>query len=180
MTTRTKVIAVAVGWALLVLWAFIDADHAGADDHGIVVTCQSVAVWDVYNLGDVTVTRTAGTDQHRPGNALTVPYVTGNGPVLRVQTAHHMYAISAPAGCTTTSTTTTSTSTTTTAPPSSTVPPSTTTALPPAVPPTTVVPSSTSSTVPGSTAPPPPDPGTPSLPVAPPAVPVVETPRYTG
>lgn len=168
---------------------------ADADDHGMVVTCDDVRVWDVRNLGDVAVHRTGGTDRYRPGNALTVPAVTSEGAVTFIDTDHHDYTVTVPAAClpatTTTSTTTTST-TTTTVPPSSTttttttVPPSsttTTTEAPTASPPvssTTTVPAPpVTPSTPGPDTPPLPGPG-PSLPTAPPATPVAETPRFTG
>ncbi len=178
--TRLR-IALVVLAAIIVahaLWLAI-ADPADADDSGIVTTCQSVAVWDAYNLGDVTVTRTGGTDLHRPGNALTVPYVTAAGPVVRVTTAHHTYVVAAPAGCTTTtvspSTTTSQSSTTTTATvPPTTVPPGT---FPPVVPSSTTPPPSPASPPPATVGAPTP---TTTLPPAPPAEPVVEQPAFTG
>lgn len=156
---------------------------ADADDHGMVVTCDDVRVWDVRNLGDVAVHRTGGTDRYRPGNALTVPAVTSEGAVTFIDTDHHDYTVTVPAAClpatTTTSTTTTST-TTTTVPPSSTT---TTTEAPTASPPvssTTTVPAPpVTPSTPGPDTPPLPGPG-PSLPTAPPATPVAETPRFTG
>lgn len=169
-------IAAAVIAAIIVahlLWLAV-ADPADADDHGLVVTCQTVDLWDVRNLGTVTVTRPGGVATYTPGNALTVAYVTAAGPVTAVVTAHHSYTVSAPSGC---ATTTSSSSTTTSAPvpTPSTAPPSTT---PPLVP---------SSTVPGPTVPPPPSapgtttpPTTTTLPPAPPAQPVVTTPAFTG
>ena len=149
-------IAAAVIAAIIVahlLWLAV-ADPADADDHGLVVTCQTVDLWDVRNLGTVTVTRPGGVATYTPGNALTVAYVTAAGPVTAVVTAHHSYTVSAPSGC---ATTTSSSSTTTSAPvpTPSTAPPSTT---PPLVP---------SSTVPGPTVPPPPSvPGTTTPPTA--------------
>lgn len=152
---------------------------ADADDHGMVVTCDDVRVWDVRNLGDVAVHRTGGTDRYRPGNALTVPAVTSEGAVTFIDTDHHDYTVTVPAACLPTSTTTTST-TTTTVPPSSTT---TTTEAPTASPPvssTTTVPAPpVTPSTPGPDTPPLPGPG-PSLPPAPPATPVAETPRFTG
>lgn len=169
-------IAAAVIAAIIVahlLWLAV-ADPADADDHGLVVTCQTVDLWDVRNLGTVTVTRPGGVATYTPGNALTVAYVTAAGPVTAVVTAHHSYTVTAPSGC---ATTTSSSSTTTSAP----VP------TPSTAPPSTVPPSVPSSTVPGPTVPPPPSvPGTTTpptattLPPAPPAQPVVTTPAFTG
>ena len=169
-------IAAAVIAAIIVahlLWLAV-ADPADADDHGLVVTCQTVDLWDVRNLGTVTVTRPGGVATYTPGNALTVAYVTAAGPVTAVVTAHHSYTVSAPSGC---ATTTSSSSTTTSAP----VP------TPSTAPPSTVPPSVPSSTVPGPTVPPPPSapgtttpPTTTTLPPAPPAQPVVTTPAFTG
>lgn len=178
MRWRIALVVIAAIIVAHLLWLAV-ADPADADDHGIVVTCATVQVWDILNLGTVTVTRPGGVATYTPGNALTVAYVTAAGPVTAVVTAHHSYTVSAPAGCATTtssSSTTTSPSTTTSAPVTpSTAPPSTT---PPLVP---------SSTVPGPTVPPPPsEPGTTTpptattLPPAPPAQPVVTTPAFTG
>ena len=57
-----------IGWAMLFAWAFVqDAD---ADDHGIVVTCTTVQVWDHNRLGDVLVEYADGADaEGRFGNA---------------------------------------------------------------------------------------------------------------
>lgn len=173
MRWRIALVVIAAIIVAHLLWLAV-ADPADADDHGIVVTCATVQVWDHADLGTVTVTRPGGVATYTPGNALTVAYVTAAGPVTAVVTAHHSYTVSAPAGC---ATTTSSSSTTTSAPvpTPSTAPPSTT---PPLVP---------SSTVPGPTVPPPPsEPGTTTpptattLPPAPPAQPVVTTPAFTG
>lgn len=173
-------IAAAVIAAIIVahlLWLAV-ADPADADDHGIVVTCATVQVWDHADLGTVTVTRPGGVATYTPGNALTVAYVTAAGPVTAVVTAHHSYTVSAPAGCATTtssSSTTTSPSTTTSAPVTpSTAPPSTT---PPLVPSSTTPPPSPASPPPATVGAPTP---TTTLPPAPPAVPVVEQPAFTG
>lgn len=168
-------IAAAVIAAIIVahlLWLAV-ADPADADDHGLVVTCQTVDLWDVRNLGTVTVTRPGGVATYTPGNALTVAYVTAAGPVTAVVTAHHSYTVSAPAGC---ATTTSSSSTTTSAPvpTPSTAPPSTT---PPLVPSSTTPPPSPASPPPATVGAPTP---TTTLPPAPPAVPVVEQPAFTG
>lgn len=171
--TRLRIALVIVAAILIAhaLWLAI-ADPADADDHGIVVTCADVRIWDVNNLGNVTVTRSGGTDLHRPGNALTVPYVTAAGAVVRVTTAHHTYTVSAPAGCTPSTTTTSTTSTTTTAaavPPVVTQPPAAPSSTPP--PPSSVLPPPTTVGAP---------PPTTTLPPASPAVPVVEHPAFTG
>lgn len=168
-------IAAAVIAAIIVahlLWLAV-ADPADADDHGLVVTCQTVDLWDVRNLGTVTVTRPGGVATYTPGNALTVAYVTAAGPVTAVVTAHHSYTVSAPSGC---ATTTSSSSTTTSAPvpTPSTAPPSTT---PPLVPSSTTPPPSPASPPPATVGAPTP---TTTLPPAPPAVPVVEQPAFTG
>lgn len=154
------------------LWLAV-ADPADADDHGLVVTCQTVDLWDVRNLGTVTVTRPGGVATYTPGNALTVAYVTAAGPVTAVVTAHHSYTVSAPSGC---ATTTSSSSTTTSAPvpTPSTAPPSTT---PPLVPSSTTPPPSPASPPPATVGAPTP---TTTLPPAPPAQPVVTTPAFTG
>lgn len=174
MRWRIALVIVAAILIAHALWLAV-ADPADADDHGLVVTCQTVDLWDVRNLGTVTVTRPGGVATYTPGNALTVAYVTAAGPVTAVVTAHHSYTVTAPSGCATT-TTTTSSSTTTSVP----VP------TPSTAPPSTVPPSVPSSTVPGPTVPPPPSvPGTTpptatTLPPAPPAQPVVATPAFTG
>lgn len=166
-------------WAALFAFAVWQSDDAGADVSGVVATCQTLQLWDANGLGVVTVTHVDGTvaSEGPLGNAVTYPNDGPHGRIVAVVTAHHAYTVPAPAGCTTT---TTSSSTTTS------VPASTTTTLPD-VPPTPGTMPVPSSTVPGSTVPPPSAPGTTlppaavtTLPPAPPAVPVVATPRVTG
>lgn len=166
----------ALTFAALIAWAFWDANQASADASGIVTTCATVQVWDHATLGTVVVTRPGGVSVYNPGNALTVPYVTADGPVVTLVTAHHSYTVPVPAGCTTTTTMSSSTTTT--------VPASTTTTTEGS---TGSVPPVSSSTVPGSTVPPPSAPGTTqppaavtTLPPAPPAAPVVGRPEFTG
>lgn len=172
MRWRIALVIVAAILIAHALWLAV-ADPADADDHGLVVTCQTVDLWDVRNLGTVTVTRPGGVAAYTPGNALTVAYVTAAGPVTAVVTAHHSYTVSAPSGC---ATTTSSSSTTTSAPvpTPSTAPPSTT---PPLVPSSTTPPPSPASPPPATVGAPTP---TTTLPPAPPAVPVVEQPAFTG
>lgn len=172
MRWRIALVVLAAIMTAFGLWLAV-ADPADADTSGLVTTCDSVALWDHYGLGTVTVTRPGGVATYTPGNALTVAYVTAAGPVTAVVTAHHSYTVTAPSGCATT----TSSSTTTSAP----VP------TPSTAPPSTVPPSVPSSTVPGPTVPPPPSapgtttpPTTTTLPPAPPAQPVVTTPAFTG
>lgn len=173
----------ALTFAALIAWAFWDANQASADDSGIVVSCQTVQVWDAYNLGTVTVTRPGGTSVHTPGNALTVPYVTAAGPVVSITTAHHTYTVTAPSGCTTTTTGTTTTTvpatsttgvvTTTTAPfgvTSSSVPPTITPPQPPQAPPGPTPTAQTGDPSVAST----------TVPPARPATPTVASPTFTG
>lgn len=175
MSTRTRLTIITVAVLVFLAWVVIDANTASADTSGLVVSCTTVQVWDHTGLGTVTVTRTAGTDTHTPGNALTVPLTTARGTVTAVTTAHHSYVVAPPAGCV--SSTTTS-STTTTAPPVSVPSSTTTTPAPPGTAPPVSVPP-VSSTVP-EPVPPAGSGTTTTLPTAPPAQPVVTTVRFTG
>lgn len=168
-----------IGWAMLFAWAFVqDAD---ADDHGIVVTCTTVQVWDHNRLGDVLVEYADGADaEGRFGNAATFANDGPHGRVVRVVTAHHTYTVPAPSGCA--------------VPPSSTVPePTSTVAV------TTTAanpPFEATTTVPPTITPPPPPEGPPAstptaqtgdpsvasttVPPARPATPTVASPSFTG
>lgn len=167
-----------IGWAMLFAWAFVqDAD---ADDHGIVVTCTTVQVWDHNRLGDVLVEYADGADaEGRFGNAATFANDGLHGRVVRVVTDHHAYTVLAPSGCvgatTTTVLATTSTvaATTTTAPLGETqpsVPPTITPPPPPEGPPASTPTAQTGDPSVAST----------TVPPARPATPTVASPSFTG
>ena len=171
-----------IGWAMLFAWAFVqDAD---ADDHGIVVTCTTVQVWDHNRLGDVLVEYADGTDaEGRFGNAATFANDGPHGRVVRIVTDHHTYTVPAPSGCvpattsvvptTTTSGTSTVATTTTTAPFGETqpsVPPTITPPPPPEGPPASTPTVQTGDPSVAST----------TVPPARPATPTVASPSFTG
>ncbi len=177
---------------------------AGADDHGIVVTCDSVNVWNVANLGTVVVTRTGGSETFVPGNALTVPLLNSLGTVTFVDTSSIDYTVTAPAGCVDPTTTTQPGATTTTQPGATTTtqPGATTTTQPgattttqPGATTTTQPRGATTTTQPGATTTTAPvtttsgpsvlgasvtSPAPAALPAAQPATPVAAQPRFTG
>lgn len=173
-----RLLALAVaGWALLFAWAFVqDAD---ADDHGIVVTCTTVQVWDHNRLGDVLVEYADGADaEGRFGNAATFANDGLHGRVVRVVTDHHTYTVPAPSGCvvpppTVPATTSTVAATTTTAPLGETqpsVPPTITPPPPPEGPPASTPTAQTGDPSVAST----------TVPPARPATPTVASPSFTG
>ncbi len=202
MTLRRYLIAGAIAAAVGIAVPMLPV---GADDHGIVVTCASVDVWNHAGLGTVTVVRTNGSETFQPGNALSVPLVNASGTVTAVDTSTFDYVVTAPTGCVdpTTTTTTTQPGATTTQPGATTTQPGATTTQPGATTTqpgatttqpgaTTTQPGATTTTIrPGAitttTAPsvlgasvnaPNPAPG--ALPAAQPATPVEAQPRFTG
>ncbi len=167
-----RITRLALGFLLIFVGATVAWNGARAEAHesGIVVDCDSVDVWEIRRLDQVTIVWEDGASAtFEVGNAFTYPLVSEHGFVTRVVVGGQYpvtYEVTVPTDCsyettTTVQTTTTADATTTTVPDATTTTPEQTTTVPESTTTvseqTTTVPSTTApsaSTVPSTTVPP--------------------------